>query len=142
MSAAVKEILTAMVLISFAPSLAKTIMAKYQMGPKEILTISTLVVFVLFFAERLWQGGNPFMLFSPSAGTILSCVLGLVFGGALYFYYTALSHGAVTLVVPIWGLQVVGASIVAIVVLQEGLSWQKLLSIAFAVLAIYFATRQ
>jgi drug/metabolite transporter (DMT)-like permease len=96
---------------------------------------------VLFFAERLWQGGNPFMLFSfRRHDFILRARPGL--WRRPIFYYTALSHGAVTLVVPIWGLQVVGASIVAIVVLQEGLSWQKLLSIAFAVLVIYFAMRQ
>ncbi len=140
-SIAVRDALLAMTLMSFAPSIAKWLFVREGLTSKEVLTVSTFVVCVFFFLESFIRGQNPISLFNLSTGALFSYALGLVFAGALFFYYKALAEGAVTVVVPIWGLQIVVASVIALVVFNEGMNINKALGIFFAILSVFFVSR-
>jgi transporter family protein len=141
MDLAIRYALSAMICISFAPSLVRTIMMKYGLTSTEILFTSTLIVNIILFVIIYTQGKNPLGLIDFSRGFWLSCLLGLIFGTSLLFYYAALAKGAVTLVVPIWGLQIVMASLIAIPCLGEAFNFNKFMTLLMVLGAIFFATR-
>ena len=137
----IRDVLFAVALMSFTPSIAKWLFIKEGLTSKEVLTVSTFVVFISFFLDGLIRGQNPISLFNFSTGALSSCVLGLMFFGSLSFYYKALAGGAVSVVVPIWGLQIVVSSVIALLVFNEGMDINKALGIFFAVLSVFFISR-
>ena len=76
---------------------------------------------------------------SPDAGlhTLYAVAAGLGLAGAVVGYFRALSLGPVSSVVPIYGLFIVGGSVLGIVVLNEPLTARKGLGIAFAVCSVF-----
>ena len=61
---------------------------------------------------------------------------GLCLAGAVVGYFRALSSGPVSVVVPIFGMFLVGGAVLGIVVLGEAVTVKKLLGIAFGAVAV------
>ncbi|RZV12448.1 transporter family protein [Natrinema hispanicum] len=74
---------------------------------------------------------------SPSAGIVY--VAGLFLSAGILAYYQALERGPVSVVVPIYGLFIVGSSIIGIVFLGEELTATRAAGIVVAAAAIYLA---
>lgn len=80
---------------------------------------------------------NPGYLVSPSAGMVY--VAGFFLTVGILSYFTALEYGPVSVVVPIFGMFIVGSSILGIALLGEEMSITRGLGIVFAFLAIYLS---
>jgi transporter family protein len=101
-------------------------------------TVMSVAILVLMTATTLvtvltgeWNASglaSRHMLYAYAAGFGLT--------GAVVGYFRALSVGPVSIVVPIYGLFIVGGSALGIVVLNEPLTARKVLGIGFAVLSI------
>jgi transporter family protein len=68
--------------------------------------------------------------------TLYAVAAGLGLAGAVVGYFRALATGPVSVVVPIYGLFIVGGAALGIVVLNEPLTARKGLGIGFAVLSV------
>jgi transporter family protein len=65
-----------------------------------------------------------------------SLAAGLCLVGAVVGYFRALSTGPVSIVVPIFGMFLVGGALLGIVVLGEGVTAKKMLGIALGAVAV------
>ncbi|SER60367.1 EamA family transporter [Natrinema salaciae] len=81
--------------------------------------------------------GRPADATTPSAGIVY--VAGLFLSTGILAYYQALEDGPVSVVVPIYGLFIVGSSIIGIAVLGEELTATRVAGIVVAAIAIYLA---
>ncbi|MFW6318295.1 MAG: EamA family transporter [Halorubrum sp.] len=61
---------------------------------------------------------------------------GLCLAGAVVGYFRALSTGPVSVVVPIFGMFLVGGAVLGVVVLGEAVTAKKALGVAFGALAV------
>lgn len=68
--------------------------------------------------------------------TLYAVAAGLALAGAVVGYFRALSLGPVSVVVPIYGLFIVGGAALGVVVLGEPLTVRKALGVGFAVLSV------
>jgi len=95
-----------------------------------ILAISALVVVLYTNSGDIGQylSGDA-LLYMLGAGVFLTV--------GILTYYRALSAGPISVVTPIFGMYLVGSSIIGIVALGEPLSIRKATGIALAVVAIY-----
>lgn len=106
--------------------------------PAVALFLSTAVFLALTVVVLVVTGtGDPAYATTTAAGYVY--VAGLFLSIGILAYYSALEVGPVSVVVPIYGLFIVGSSVVGIAVLGEELTWTRAAGIAVAVLAIYFA---
>ncbi|QCS43669.1 EamA family transporter [Natrinema versiforme] len=74
---------------------------------------------------------------TPSAGIVY--VAGLFLSSGILAYYQALERGPVSVVVPIYGLFIVGSSVIGILFLGEELTATRGAGIVVAAVAIYLA---
>ncbi|MFA9425380.1 EamA family transporter [Natronorubrum sp. A-ect3] len=106
--------------------------------PAVALFLSTAVFLLLTLGVLLVTGtADPAYATTPAAGYVY--VAGLFLAVGILAYYSALEAGPVSVVVPIYGLFIVGSSVVGIVFLGEELTSTRAAGIAVAVLAIYLA---
>lgn len=66
-----------------------------------------------------------------------SCATGIVLTIAVMSLFRALSLGPASVVVPIYGMFIVGGAVLGLVFLHEPLTWRKAAGIAAAVLSVY-----
>ncbi|QLK25052.1 EamA family transporter [Natrinema zhouii] len=83
------------------------------------------------------ETGYPSDAVTPSAGIVY--VAGLFLSSGILAYYQALERGPVSVVVPIYGLFIVGSSIIGIAFLGEELTATRAAGIVAAAGAIYLA---
>lgn len=106
--------------------------------PAVALFLSTAVFLTLTLGVLLATGtADPAYAMTPAAGYVY--VAGLFLAVGILAYYSALEAGPVSVVVPIYGLFIVGSSVVGIAVLGEELTVTRAVGITMAVLAIYLA---
>src|SRR5262249_47057122 len=74
-------------------------------------------------------------LVSPDGMFALGAGIALVV--AVVFYFLALSEGPTSIVVPIYGMFIVGGAVLGLVFLQEPFTFRKGLGILFAALSVY-----
>ena len=94
-----------------------------------LLTLASLLIAALT-GELNWRE-----LAHPSAWN--AYLAGAFLAVGIIAYYRALSLGAVSVVVPIFGLFIVVSSVVGFVLLDEPLTLRKVLGIALAGVAVY-----
>ncbi|GAA0192347.1 EamA family transporter [Halobaculum roseum] len=92
------------------------------------LAVGATTVTALFGGWSLPSVRSLPVVFALAAGV---CLVGAVVG-----YFRALSTGPVSVVVPIFGMFLVGGTLLGIVVLGEGVTARKVLGIAFGTVAI------
>jgi len=76
-----------------------------------------------------------------SEQALWSYATGIALAIAVCSLFRALSLGPVSTVVPIYGMFVVGGSLLGVLFLNESLPWTKVLGILTAVLSIFLITR-
>ncbi|WP_246986704.1 EamA family transporter [Halorientalis marina] len=104
-----------------------------------IFTVMSIAIFVLMATTTVVTVATGEWDPSPHAGvhTLYALAAGFGLAGAVVGYFRALSLGPVSSVVPIYGLFIVGGSVLGIVVLNEPLTARKGLGIAFAVCSVF-----
>jgi transporter family protein len=103
-----------------------------------VLAVATLVVAVCVLAIVFARGeiaplmaqlGGQGMLFALAAGISLTIAVSSLFHG--------LSLGPATVVVPIYGMFIVGGAVLGVLVLHEPVTWQKVAGLVGAVVGVY-----
>jgi transporter family protein len=97
-----------------------------------LITVVNLGVVVYLDDGPLPSPVSPHALYALGAGVFLTV-------GVLSYFY-ALSIGPVSVVTPIFGLFLVGSSVVGMVALGEPVTARKLAGLAFAGLAVYLTS--
>ncbi|TMT85562.1 multidrug transporter [Haloterrigena sp. H1] len=106
--------------------------------PAVALFLSTTIFLCLTAVVLVVTGtGTPSDVTSPSAQIVY--VAGLFLSAGILAYYQALERGPVSVVVPIYGLFIVGSSIIGIAFLGEELTATRAAGIVVAAAAIYLA---
>lgn len=125
----------AMVSYSFVFLFAKLAMSDGRLPPFTVMTISVAIVTVVSVLVTVLTGEwrvdsylSRNALFTYMTGTALAL--------AVVGYFTALSRGPASVVVPIYGLFIVGGAVLGIIVLNEPITWKKLLGIGFACVSV------
>lgn len=109
-----------------------------EIPPTIALFLATVVFLVLTSAVMVVTGADlATHAVAPSAGYIY--VGGLFLAVGILAYYFALRLGPVSVVVPIYGMFIVGSSVVGILFLDEALTATRAGGIVCAVAAIYLS---
>lgn len=106
-----------------------------EIPPAVALFTSTIVFLSLALGVMLVTGhADPAYATTPAAGYVY--VAGFFLAAGILSYYVALERGPVSVVVPIYGMFIVGSSVIGIVFLDEALTATRAAGIACAVVAI------
>lgn len=106
--------------------------------PAVALFLSTTVFLGLTLVVMAVEGTLRLGLATaPGAGYVYLAGLFLTVGILAYYY--ALQRGPVSVVVPIYGMFIVGSAVIGVVFLGEALSVTRLAGIGCAVLAVYLS---
>ena len=106
--------------------------------PAVALFLSTTIFLCLTTVVLVATGtGRPADATTPAARIVY--VAGLFLSTGILAYYQALERGPVSVVVPIYGLFIVGSSIIGIAFLGEELTVTRAAGIVVAAVAIYLA---
>lgn len=110
-----------------------------QTVPPDVgLFLSTLVFLVIATGVMLATGAaDPALLWTIEAGFVY--VAGVFLTVGILAYTEALQRGPVSTVVPIFGMFIVGSSLLGIVFLEESLTATRAAGIGCAVIAIYLS---
>jgi transporter family protein len=101
-----------------------------------VLLIATAIVFVFVTLIVWWRGGGEGLLGMDRAPLLWSLAAGVALFVAVSSLFQALSLGPASVVVPIYGMFVIGGAALGILVLQEPLTWNKVAGLAAAVIGI------
>ena len=114
-----------------------------EFGAFAVLAIATAMVAVAAMANALIGGGfagkeaadftKPGALWAYAAGLALTVAVGSLFKG--------LSLGPASVVVPIYGMFILGGAVLGIVFLHEPLTVRRGLGLALAVVGVYLVAR-
>ena len=114
-----------------------------EFGAFAVLAIATIIVTTAALANAVLGGAfagktavdftRPGALWAYAAGLSLTIAVGSLFKG--------LSLGPASVVVPIYGMFILGGALLGILVLHEPLTIRRALGLALAVAGVYFVAR-
>ena len=135
--------LTGMAGYSVTTLLVKLATRAGTFGPFAVLSIATAIVAVAaaanavlggsFAGKRLGDFGTPSALYAYAAGIALTIAVGSLFKG--------LSLGPAGVVVPIYGMFILGGTLLGIVFLGEALTLTRSIGLALAIAGVYLVAR-
>jgi len=126
-------------LVSYGMLAPLTSQVTQEVPPAVALFLATAVFLVLTLGVMAATGTNPLSyVFLPSAGYVY--VGGAFLAIGILSYYFALQRGPVSVVVPIYGMFIVGSSVIGIVVLDETLTLTRVGGIGAAIAAVYLSS--
>ncbi|MGQ4557635.1 EamA family transporter [Halobellus sp. GM3] len=126
-------------LVSYGMLAPLTSKVTQEIPPGVSLFLATVVFLVLTLAVMFVSGTNPLSYaLLPSAGYIY--VGGVFLGIGILSYYYALQVGPVSVVVPIYGMFIIGSSVIGILFLDEALTLTRAGGITAAILAVYLSS--
>ena len=76
------------------------------------------------------------------AEALWSYATGIVLAIAVISLFKALSVGPASVVVPVYGMFIVGGSLLGIIFLHEPVTFKKILGIGLAVIGVYLITKK
>ncbi|MFB6096723.1 MAG: EamA family transporter [Haloferacaceae archaeon] len=125
----------------FAPLLSIATTGTPRIPSLAAAAIANSMLVVVAAAVTVQSGGRitPYLT-SPKAPYLFGAGICLTVG--ILSYYKALGKGPVSVVSPIFGMFLVGSSIVGIVALNESLTARKALGIGLAVVAVYLVAAE
>jgi len=127
--------LIAMVSYSFVFLFAKLAMGDGSISPFTVMTIAVVLVAVIAAFVTAATGRWAIESYT-SQQAWFSYAAGIALTLAVIGYFKALSTGPASIVVPIYGMFIVGGSVLGILFLEEPLTAKKLLGIGFASLSV------
>lgn len=114
-----------------------------EFGPFAVLAIATTMVNAAALANAVLSGvfagktvadfARPGALWAYAAGVVLTVAVGSLFKG--------LSLGPASVVVPIYGMFIVGGAVLGILFLHEPVTARRMLGLALAVAGVYLVAR-
>ena len=126
-------------LISYGMLAPLTSKVTQEIPPTVSLFLATAVFLVLTLGVMIATDTNPSVyVFLPSTAYIY--VGGTFLAVGILSYYFALQRGPVSVVVPIYGMFIVGSSVIGILFLDEALTLTRAGGIASAILAVYLSS--
>jgi transporter family protein len=103
-----------------------------------VLAVATLVVAVCVLAIVFARGEiAPLMAQLGGQGMLFALAAGISLTIAVSSLFHALSLGPATVVVPIYGMFIVGGAVLGVLVLHEPVTWQKVAGLVAAVVGVY-----
>jgi len=72
---------------------------------------------------------------------IYGCLIGAWWSGIMVLYYTAIARGPLSVVIPIFSLNLIIPAVLGFIFLHEPMTVSKLLGLVFACLAVVLLTR-
>ncbi len=72
---------------------------------------------------------------------VYGCVVGLWWSGIMVMYYTAIARGPLSVVIPIFNMNLIIPAVLGFLFLNEPMTVSKILGLIFASLAVVFLTR-
>ncbi len=108
-----------------------------------VLSIACLVV-LMSTLTITWLRGDFSQLKADdfvSSSAFWSYATGIALAVAVTSLFKALSMGPASVVVPVYGMFVIGGALLGILFLGESIHWQKIVGIMFAAISIYLITR-
>ncbi|WP_144905160.1 EamA family transporter [Halobellus captivus] len=126
-------------LVSYGMLAPVTSKVTQEVPPAVSLFLATVVFLVLTLGVMVATDTNPLAyVFLPSAGYVY--VGGAFLAVGILSYYFALQRGPVSVVVPIYGMFIVGSSVIGIAFLGEALTVTRVGGIASAIIAVYLSS--
>lgn len=123
-------------LVAYAIVAPITSIVMRDVPPAPALFIATVVFLVIMVGVLAVSGTtDTSYLFTVEAGYVY--VAGLFLTVGILAYTFALEAGPVSIVVPVFGMFIVGSSVIGIVFLDEALTVQRVAGIGCAVFAVY-----
>ena len=110
-----------------------------EVPPAVALFLST-AVFLLLTVPVLFFTDTADLAYAVAPASAYVYVAGVFLAVGILAYYYALQRGPVSVVVPIYGMFIVGSSVIGIAFLGEALSPTRAGGIVSAVLAIYLSS--
>jgi transporter family protein len=127
--------LLSMILIGFNTFAVKLV--SHQLHPALLLVTKFGIGLVgLFF--YLNYSKVPLIL---NKYVVYGCLIGLWWSGIMVLYYTAIARGPLSIVIPIFNLNLVIPAVLGFIFLNEPLTFSKGLGLIFACLAVILLTR-
>ncbi len=108
-----------------------------------VLSIACLVV-LMSTLTITWLRGDFSQLKADdfmSSNAFWSYATGIALAVAVTSLFKALSMGPASVVVPVYGMFVIGGALLGVLFLVESIHWQKVVGIIFAAISIYLITR-
>ena len=72
---------------------------------------------------------------------VYGCLVGLWWSGIMVLYYTAIARGPLSVVIPIFNMNLIIPAVLGFLFLNEPMTVSKILGLIFASLAVVFLTR-
>ena len=127
--------LLSMVLIGFNTFTVKLLLQ--YLPPAMILVtkfgIGTLGLFLYLHYTKLPIVWNKYVFYG--------CLIGAWWAGIMVLYYTALDRGPISVVIPIFSLNLIIPAVLGFIFLNEPVTASKILGLIFACLAVVLLTR-
>lgn len=127
----------ALVAYSLVPPSIKLATEEYPIMVVSLLANVILTVVNLIVVVYLFDGGLP-SLTAPKIVYVIGAGLFLSVGVLAYFY--SLSIGPVSVVTPIFGMFLVGSTVIGMALLGEAVTARKLAGLVFAAIAVYLTS--
>lgn len=131
--------LTGMAGYSLVTLLVKLATRDGQFSPFLVLAIATVIVALTAIALAVWRGDTHVLTWRVllSSNALLTYATGIALCVAVTSLFRALSLGPASVVVPVYGMFIVGGSILGVLFLGENVSARKLIGVALAVVAVF-----
>lgn len=102
-----------------------------------VLAVSTTIVAIFAIAVVIWRGEGRAIIMEMEQPAILWAIAGgLALTLAVSSLFHALSLGPSNVVVPIYGMFIVGGALLGVVFLEEPMSWNKIVGLIAAVAGV------
>jgi transporter family protein len=102
-----------------------------------VLAVSTTIVSIFAIAVVAWRGELKALIFDLETEPLLWAIAGgIALTIAVSSLFHALSLGPANVVVPIYGMFIVGGSLLGVLFLGEPFTWNKIIGLAAAVAGV------
>ena len=129
--------LLGMVGYSFTTLFTKLAERSGEVSSYMVLAVSSIIVPMLVIAIVALRGELRPLIYDLEKGTLAWAIAGgLALTVAVTSLFHALSLGPANVVVPIYGMFIVGGSLLGVLFLGEPMTWNKLVGLAAAVIGV------
>lgn len=102
-----------------------------------VLAVASIVVPIVAFAAVAWRGELRALLFDLDTPPLLWALAGgFALSVSAFSLFHALSLGPSNIVVPIYGMFIVGGALLGVLVFGEAMPWHRIAGLVFAVVGV------
>ena len=103
----------------------------------QVLAVSTTIVAIFTIVVVAWRGEFKAMFFELETPPLLWAIAGgIALTVSAFSLFHALSLGPSNIVVPIYGMFIVGGSLLGVLVLGEHMPWHRVIGLVAAVIGV------